>query len=303
MKRSTLFLLSAALLAALTYLGYQFHEARQQEEPLTTLRRRAAQLSAEASTLRREGHRIARELADAEQQLAALPPARAAEAIVSPERQAELGAWLARVKRLHRLFDEHPEQRIPEMQFLTDQDWLRVAKRIDLDAADGPRKAFAAIRDAAAEHFTPQLSAALRKFRATSPSDTPPAITALASFFDTPPDPAMLARYELLKVTESFETSPRWRVQTKEAIDPDYDQRRYVDAYVDGRGYGSGSMGAPWGWIPNFREQSEMAYKAYATANKGTSAASIGDVLPYFNPPLSSALAEKLIKAEREQKR
>ena len=290
------------MLALLACVGYEFRVAQNQEEQLAVLRRRVAQLSVESSALRRECDIVARDLADAERQLAALPPPPTAGSEASPERRAEMSAWLARVKQLRHLFDEHPDQRIPEMQFLTDQDWLRVAKRIDLDADDGVRKALAAVRDAAATHFTPQLSSALRKFRESSPGDTPLSIAALAPFFDAPPDSAMLQRYELLKVTESYDPAPRWRVQTKAPIDADYDSRSYVDAYVDGRGYGGGSLGAPWAWVPNLREQTETAYKAYAAANKGTSAAGLADVLPYFNPPLSPALAEKLLKAERAQK-
>jgi hypothetical protein len=63
------------------------------------------------------------------------------------------------------------------------------------------------------------------------------------------------------------------------------------------------SMGAPWAWIPDFREQSTHAYQAYAEAHQGTAAASLTDALPYFSPPLSPALAAKLIKAERETRR
>jgi hypothetical protein len=302
-KARTFFLISAAAVTLLAYLGYQFRVALQQEEQLAALRRRAAQLSAESAALRREREMLTRDLVDAERQFAALPPAHAATPPESPERQAEMNTWLARVKQMRRLFDEHPEQRIPEMQFLTDQDWLRAAKRIDLNAEDGARKAFAAIRDIAATRFTPQLSSALRKFRDSSPGATPPSIAALTSFFEAPPDRAMLDRYELQQVTESYDPAPRWRVQTKAPIDADYDGRHYVDAYVDGRGHGGGSLGAPWAWVPKFREQSELAYKSYAAANKGTSAAGLADVLPYFNPPLAPALAEKLIKAEREQKR
>ena len=303
MKIKTFCALAAAMAAVLGYLGYELRVASQQVEQLAALRRRTAQLAAESTALRRAHETLTRDLAEAERQFAALPRARATAPADSPERRAELLIWLARVKQMRRLFDEHPEQRIPEMQFLTDQDWLRVAKRIDLDVEEGARKAFAAIRDIAATRFAPQLSSALKKFRDSSPGAAPPSIAALASFFEAPPDEAMLDRYELRKVTESYDPAPRWRVQTKAPIDADHDSRHYVDAYVDGRGSGGGSLGAPWAWIPEFREQSDLAYQAYAAAHKGTSASNLADVLPYFNPPLAPALAEKLLKAEREQKR
>ena len=293
------FSLAAAFLALLGFAGYETSVALQQRGQLAALRQRAAQLAAESATVRRERDADANDLAEAERQLAALPPLRDDALNVSPQRRTEIKAWLARVRQLRRLFDERPDQRIPEMQFITDQDWLRVSKNIEFDTDEGRRKALAAARDAAAARFLPQLSSALRKF-AKTPLTDPTSVFALTPFCEPPIDSSLLERYELGKTTE---TPPRWQVQTKAPLDPDYDSRHHVNVYVDGRGYGSGSLGAPWAWIPDFREQSSLAYKAYAEANKGTSAPSLAEALPYFNPPLSPALAEKLLKAERDRQK
>lgn len=302
MKRRVLGII-IGLLALTGYVGYETNVARRQEEILQTLRQRASQLKSELIVARRAHAAAARELAEAERQLASMPALLPARANIAQERRAEIVTWLKRVKRLRHLFDERPDQRIPEMEFLTDQDWLRVAKRVDLDAEDGERKAFAAIRDVAATHFRPQLSAALRKFAAAARENASQSASTFASFFDPPANPALLDRYEIAKTTEPHETAQRWRVQTKSPIDADYDSRHYVDAYADGRGYGGGSLAAPWAWIPDFRGQSERAQKAFSAANKGTSATGVADILPYFTPPLAPPLADKLIKAEREQKR
>ncbi|MEP6663705.1 MAG: sigma-70 family RNA polymerase sigma factor, partial [Verrucomicrobiota bacterium] len=42
-------------------------------------------------------------------------------------RQKEMKAWLERIAQLKKRFDNQPEQKIPEMQFLTDQDWMDAA--------------------------------------------------------------------------------------------------------------------------------------------------------------------------------
>ena len=304
MKRSIV-VSSLGLLGSIGFLGYTTSVAHRQEQQLQTLHQRSSQLQNELISTRREHDAVAREVQEAERQLASIPtPATTAGAVeIAAERRAEMANWLKRVKRLKQLFDERPDQRVPEMKYLTDQDWLKVAKRVDLEAENGERKAFAAIRDAAAGHFTPQLSEALRKFATSSGDSAPPPMSVFARFLDPTADPEMLDRYEIIKTTEPYEKAQRWRVQTKAAIDADYDSRHYVDAYVDGRGHGGGSTGAPWAWIPDFRSQTERAHRAFTAANKGTSATGLADVLPYFNPPLSPALIEKLIKAEREQKR
>lgn len=299
MNRRRIFALGAAFLALLGLAGYETSVVLQQRDQLERLRKRAGQLAVESATLRRARDADAKDLAEAERQLADLPQPRAGDANVSLEHRTEIKAWLTRVKQLRQLFDERPDQRIPEMQFLTDQDWLRVAKNNELDSDEGRRKAFAAARDAAATRFLPQLSSALRKLARTPPSDTT-TIFALTSFCDPPIQSSLLERYELGKTAE---TPPRWQVQTKAPLDPDYDSRHHVNVYVDGRGYGSGSLGAPSAWIPDFREQSMRAYRAYTDANKGTSAPGLAEALPYFNPPLPPALAEKLLKAERERQR
>ena len=299
MTRRSLLVLSLAASALVGVVGYETRLAQRQDEPLRTLRRQVAELTRETSALQRERDTLARDLAEAERQLAALPPLRPAAPGVSPERHAEMKAWLARVKHLHRLFDERPAQRIPEMQFLTEEDWLRVAKDIQFDSDEETRRALAALRTAATERFKPRLMSALRSF-AKTPPENPTTILALQPFADPPIDPGLLARYELSRTTE---TPPRWKVQTKAPVDADYDTRDTVEVYVDGRVSSSSSMAAPTAWIPDFQQQTMRAYQAYAKANKGTSAQGLAEVLPYFNPPLDPALAEKLLKADRARPR
>src|SRR4051812_24395987 len=117
MSRHHLFLFAAVVLALLGYMGFEVRIARRQEEELAALRQRAAKIEGEAAALRLEQNTVARDLAEAERQLAALPSS-SADPKDSPERRSQLDTWLGRVRQLHRLFDTEPGQRIPEMQFL-----------------------------------------------------------------------------------------------------------------------------------------------------------------------------------------
>ena len=301
MNRRHLFALATAFLALLGFAGYETSVVLQQREQLEALRKRTAQLAAESAALRREREADARNLAEAERQLAELPPPKAGAPTVSPEQRTEIKAWLARVKRLRQLFDERPGQRIPEMQFLTDQDWLRVAKNNEFDSEDGRRKALAAARDAAISHFTyQQLSTALRTFAKTASTDSSPTIFTLGPFFEKPVDAALLERYELRKAPPAgLRGTIEWKVQNKSPIDPEFDSQFYVQASDSGNS-GAGSMGGPLTWIPDFRERSMRALKEFTASGKPTPTGGLADLLPYFNPPLDPATAARIIKAERD---
>ncbi|MCX6952637.1 MAG: hypothetical protein NTV51_10810 [Verrucomicrobia bacterium] len=302
MKRPHRIVLVAGLLALLGSFGYATFVVLRRSAQLEELRQRAAQLAAESSALRRACDADLRNLAEAERQLAALPPLRDGDPSLSPERRTEIKAWLGRVKQLRRLFEERPDQRIPEMQFLTEQDWLRVTRNSELASDEGRRRALAAARDAAISQFTPQLMAALRTFARTAVIDSSPTIFALGPFFEKPVDPALLARYELRKAPPSgMRGNVEWSARNQSPIDPDYDSQFYVQASDVGNS-GGGGVSAPLAWIPNFGERLARAAKDFAAAGK-TPAGGLGEVLPFFNPPLAPSTVEKILKAERERQK
>ena len=293
--------LSVVALGLAGIAGYEAHVAAGQREQLAALRETAGQLAAEFARLRGTHEITLRDLHAAEGQLATLSSVAGKSSEPSSARRTEMKGWLARVKEMRRLFDEYPGQQIPEMRFLTDQDWLRVAKHARFDSDDERRRAFAAVRNAAIRRFMPRLSTALRKFVQSSPAGAP-TLAALLPLFEPPVESSLLDRYALDQ-TNDRRNAPQWRLQQKTAADPDHDDRHYVSVYADGRGYGSGSASAPGAWIENFGEQQAAAYKAYRAANKGAVPGGFAEVLPYFNPPLNPILAEKMIKAERARSR
>lgn len=299
MKRRPILMLSVVALALLGIAGYETTQMLRQREQLAELRQQAAQLTAETAALRRAREAEAKSLAEAERQLAALPTTREGDPTLTPERRTEIKAWLGRVKQLRRLFDGRPEQRIPEMKLLTEQDWLQVTKNSELDSEEGRRKAFAAARDAAISQFTPQLKVALLAFAKTATGEAVPPIFALGPFFEKPVDASMLERYELRKAAPAgLRGSVEWSAQNKAPIDPDYDSKFGVSASDSGSSGGSGTW-APIAWIPDFGERLSRAAKEMAAAGKRPSSGGLGEVLPFFNPPLDPAVAEKILKAER----
>jgi hypothetical protein len=119
---------------------------RQRDEHQTLQKRLAAE-SRQTAMLRDECETAQQNLNGAEQELAGLT-APSVEDAATAARQTEIKAWLARLKQLQRLVAERPEHRIPEVQLLTDEDWLRVAQRASFGDEHDMRKAFGELRSA-----------------------------------------------------------------------------------------------------------------------------------------------------------
>ena len=105
--------------------------------------------------------------------------------------------WLAKEKKIRDQFDAHPEKKVPEMRFLTEEDWLDHARWADVDTAEGMRLAMCNIRNAAIGAFAGKLTQALGAYMATHQQQLPDAASDLAGYFHPPltDASALLSRY------------------------------------------------------------------------------------------------------------
>lgn len=305
MSARTLFI-SAALLACLTSASFEAHVLLGQRQELQLLQQRTAQAAREAAALRREGESARAELTASEAQLAASSTV-LARAPGSPgdsaesARHAETQAWLARVKQLQRLFDERPAQRIPELQALDDADWLRVAKSASFADEHATRRALGDLRSAAKQKFFARLGSAFRTWSRNAGGQPPSSILALASHFDSPPDPAALQRYEiLLQAAPGSGRAPELTLREKDPVDAYYDTRTTMRIQAAG-GASTSTIVSPFAWLPDFERRNQDAYRAYAAAHPARQPTSMVDVIPYFNPPLDPALSALIVRFERER--
>lgn len=293
MKRPRLIVLAALFLGAAAGL---FHSGR-------VIARRAAQsralavqidqLNAQLTTQQRQHTATVQELALAETQLAQLPPP-ANTTTDSPERKrhAEIATWLASVKRLRQLFVDRPDQQIPEVRFLSDKQWLSVAKRFELGTEDRIREALAKVRLAAKSEFLSSLAQSLRAFREAHNGVFPAKLAELAPYLKNPAEAEALSRYEIVPVPPPL-TYANWVAREKFPVDADYDWR-YT---IDGDGEQSVEV-SPLAWIPNSKELQRQARQAFKAANPRMSPEGLAPLIPYFNPPLEPALIEKILQTE-----
>jgi hypothetical protein len=247
---------------------------------------------------RHERDETTTELELAQRQLADLQANASAIAAVSgTTRELEIKSWLARLKQLKQAFVEYPQKSIPELQLLSDRDWLRLARTARFDSDEHARKTLAAVRAEAKREFTRRMAAALSKFTKAANGQLPATTLELAPHFDPPAELSMLQRYEMTQTGKAGEgkSGVSQAIREKGPMDADYDERMSVQANG-----GWGTDIAPRAWMDDFKERHIRANKDYAQANYGAMARGLESLAPYFNPPLDTVTLEKLLKAERE---
>jgi RNA polymerase sigma factor (sigma-70 family) len=110
--------------------------------------------------------------------------------------------YLDRVNRLKQLFAANPAEAVPELQYLTDRDWLGVVEydyhRLDPDN----RHAMGMARTKGRIHFAKSmLISALHQYAKDNNGQFPTALPQLASYFNPPVDDSVLQDWTILPTT------------------------------------------------------------------------------------------------------
>lgn len=309
MTSSLLFASTTALVLVAGLLWQGERGLTRQRTQLAAAQQRTENLNGQLEARNRAREATVNELTLAEKQLAQLPPARTgATTGGAGSGETEFAAWIARVKRLQHIVKQRPDQRIPEMRVLTDDDWLFATRNRQMDSEEDIRRALAAVRTAAKDRFVAALAEAIKRFNTgATPDQTaalprpgpggattrrlPPAtVMDLAPYLQNPADAEVLSRLAL------FTDGPSWKLQEKDPIDPEDDGGYRITS----DGLGSVSR-APWAWLPpDYGERSRRAIQAYQAAHNGHPPSEPAETLSYFDPPLEPATAEKIRKAGRD---
>ena len=211
--------------------------------------------------------------------------------IYDPSVQTAL-AWQAKKKKLQKAFDERPDQRISEMQLLTDNKWLDLVKDLKLDSEDDIRYAISFVRTSAKMLSAPIIQDALKKFIAANNGNLPDDVSQLKPFFDQPLDDAILQRYKILDkeatrsgwlegmvLIEQVATD-KWR-ETQFAIGPQ-----------------KAGLGPPPETVHlEFPQELNSAMESYQAQNPKKVPSDFNELRPYLTTPAQQAALEKLIKA------
>jgi hypothetical protein len=143
-------------------------------------------------------------------------------------------ALAARVNQLKQLKEQMPDKKIPELQYLTDSDWLAVAaKDAQLNSEADERKALSDLRRIAKGHFGRLLGSALDNYLKANHGQLPTDTAELAPYFEPSVDPALLERYKMLGTGNISDAPPfgdagQVVIGEKAPVDTDYDSHFYI---------------------------------------------------------------------------
>jgi RNA polymerase sigma factor (sigma-70 family) len=155
----------------------------------------------------------------------------------------------ARAAELNECLERMPDKKIPELQFLKENDWLDVAGEAKLDSDADIRKALSKLRSLAKHRFANLFCHALDEYLKASDGQLPSDVSQLKSCFEVPVDDAILQRYRMLQTGYVTNLPPgtEWVISEKAPVDRDYDSHMYFGP--KGRsgswGTGKGSRGDP----------------------------------------------------------
>jgi hypothetical protein len=191
-----------------------------------------------------------------------------------------------KVNRLKQRLADTPGAKIPEMQFLTDEDWLKAAN-CNLDTDLDYRKALASLRDIAEGKFAGMLHSALGEYLQANNQQFPTDLSQLQPYFASPVDQDILDRWEITSpsTVPNVEVGSQGIITEKAAVDDIFDGRNVIGA--DG-----------FGNVDFLTTETEDAlipvYKAARAANNGQNP-DYSQLLQYATTPEQQAAVQKMI--------
>jgi RNA polymerase sigma factor (sigma-70 family) len=213
--------------------------------------------------------------------------------------ESAVKASLAKVNLLKQRLEQTPGAKIPEFQFLTEEDWLNAVKD-GLNTDEDYRQAFSALRNAAEQNFRPMIQSALRQYIQANNGQFPTDLSQLQPYFNPPVDAAILQRWQILPAADFPNTSvgADWVVTQKAAVDDKYDECLVLGP-DGGGGFNSGFEESLRTLVP--------ALQAYSAANNGqtfslvnqTGLADLSPLKPYIQTPEQQAAVQKLLQLKK----
>jgi RNA polymerase sigma factor (sigma-70 family) len=197
--------------------------------------------------------------------------------------------WLAKVNKLKRRLEETPDANIPELQFLTEQDWLNAANG-KLDKDIDYRRALASLRNAGQNKFGNMIFGALQKYSHANNEQFPTDLTQLQPYFDSPVDDAILQGWEIVPAKDipNMKFGGDWLITEKSAVDDVFESRMVI---------GSSGFGNSDFLSTEIQNTLAPVYKAFSAAN-GQNITDSSLLLPYATTQEQKVLIQKLMQRE-----
>jgi RNA polymerase sigma factor (sigma-70 family) len=294
--------LITATVAVLAGAGvYEARQASQLREQVQTLQQQQAPLAQQILQLQRERdagtNRLASLLAENEQlksneNTAELLKLRAE--VTRLQNQANgptdsaAKSWVNRVNLLKQRLEQTPSAKIPELQFVTEQDWLNAA-RGNLDTDADYRRALSSLRNACENKVANMLQKALKVYIQNNSGQLPTDLSQLQPYFDSPMDDAVLQRWEIAPAStvKSLSMGGDVIITQKAPVDDVFDTRYGIGP----NGFGSADFLSS----TDTYKTMQPVFDAFRAAHNGQWQTDMSQLAPYATTPEQQAALQKLI--------
>jgi RNA polymerase sigma factor (sigma-70 family) len=148
-----------------------------------------------------------------------------------------------RAGELNQHLQRMPDKKIPELRYLTESDWLTVARDASFQSDAEISRALSQLRSLAKNNFGTYAAHALDKFIAAQNGQLPTEVPQLKPYFEVPVDDDTLQRYRLLHTGAANSFQDPWVLSEKAPVDRDYDSHLYVGPHGASGSFGTGGGG------------------------------------------------------------
>ncbi len=197
-------------------------------------------------------------------------------------------ALAARAIQLKQRLEQMTDKRIPEFQFLAEEDWLDAVKNGDLDTDADYRKAFSELRSIAKRDFGNILRPALERYTQSHDGQLPNDLSELSPLMQPPVADSILQRYSLLLTGNPPDLTRETLLvmETAPPVDEEYDTF-YLFRLAGQR---------VTTLNPNIKDMLDAA-KEYARANSGQFPNETAQLAPHLKEPVDEAMLRALLNA------
>jgi RNA polymerase sigma factor (sigma-70 family) len=137
--------------------------------------------------------------------------------------------WPARVNRLKQWLEENPSEKIPELQFLDEVNWMNTIYPHTLETADECRVSMSEVRSTAQLIFAEfMLRSALQQYAKDHSGQFPTVISLLRPYLDSPVYDSILERYTILpasSLVSELRPGGDWVITQKAPVNEAHDWR------------------------------------------------------------------------------
>jgi RNA polymerase sigma factor (sigma-70 family) len=198
---------------------------------------------------------------------------------------SEAVIWKNRVNHLKQYLEQSPASKIPELQFVTEQDWLDAA-RAKLDTEGDYRRALSTLRTAGERKFASMLRNSLTAYLQGHKGEFPTDLAQLQQHFDPPVEDAVLQRWEIAPAStvKSLRLGGDVIITQKAPVDDVFDTR-----------FGIGPNGAGSTEFLETAGTMRPVQEAYRAAHNGQWPTASSQLVPYVTTPEQQIALQKLI--------